>query len=395
MSAALASAVAPERNAIAVMAFRCISPDKEDAYVAEGLTAEIVSALSGVPALRVVSQPASARIQESADLRALADNLNVRYILTGSLRRAGKRIRVTAELSDVIEDALIWTRNYDRTTEDVFTVQEEIARALVGAAGGQIRRAQTEEASRSSVEKLDARGLVRKAYHFWNSAFHIGGVQESLDLLRRAVRMEPTCAAAHGFLAFYLNQRVMGFISPNREADRAEGLAAADRAYELGPGDAEVLEIVGMVWLCTSQPERAETALRRAVKLAPLNLVAWGYLESTPDHPSLPYWHYFKAGASFLQEDYELAAEHARICVEMQPRYLVARLGYAAALGALGRVEESRAIWNEVLTLNPYINPADYVENILAIARTPESTEKHVRGFVKAGIFPKVAAVGA
>src|ERR1019366_5648819 len=132
---------------------------------------------------------------------------------------------------------------------------------------------------------------------------------------------------------------------PNREADRAEGLVAADRAYELGPGDAEVLEIVGMVWLCTSQPEKAETALRRAVKVAPLNLVAWGYLAmtlgwggnerevaeaqqmlddliaSTPDHPSLPYWHYFKAGASFLQENYELAAEHARKCVEMQPRY--------------------------------------------------------------------------
>lgn len=408
-----------DRHSIAVLPFRCLSADKDDMYTAEGITTEMITALSGVPGVRVAPQLASTHFQESSpNLRAVAENLKVRYILTGSLRRSGKRMRLIAELSDVALDEVIWSRTYDRAVEDVFALQEEIARAVVGAASGQILRARSEEASRISNELLDAHGLVRKAYHFWNYAFRIEGVQESLDLLRRALELEPDYAAAHGFLAFYLNQRVMNFISPDTHADRAEAIAEADRAFELAPGDPEVLEIIGVVCFCTAQPDKAVMALRRAVKLAPFNLVAWGYLAMTlgwggddrevaeaqeildrlmaeaPDHPSLPYWHYFKAGACFRQQNYEAAAENARKCFELQPRYLAAKMGVANALGALGRIHEARAAWSEVLSANPYITQSAYMENISAIARTPERTEPHVRGFFAAGIFQRAATNG-
>ena len=117
---------------------------------------------------------------------------------------------------------------------------------------------------------------------------------------------------------------------------------------------------MGVVWYCTGQSERAVTALRRAVRIAPFNLVAWGYLAmtlgwggdekevaeaqgildrliaDTPDHPSLPYWYYFKAGAYFRQQDFAAAAECAQKSFELQPRYVIARMSYANALGALG-----------------------------------------------------------
>jgi serine/threonine protein kinase/tetratricopeptide (TPR) repeat protein len=399
-------------HSIAVLPFRCLSTDQEDVYTAEGIATEIVTALSGVPGLRVASQLAAARFQESAtDLRVIAENLKVRYLLTGSLRRAGNRIRLIAELSDAAEDRVVWTRTYSRALEDIFALQEEIARAVVGAAGGQILRLRAEEASRVSVELLDAAGLVRKAYHFWNHAFHVDGVQESLDLLRRAVQMDPKYAPAHAHLGFYLNERVMVFISPDREADRAECKAAADRAFELAPGDPEVLECVGLTWFCTGQHQKAVPALRRAVEIAPLNLVAWGYLAmtlgwggderevaeaqeildrliaETPDHPSLPYWYYFKAGACFRMGDYERAAACARKTYELQPRYIITKLALANALGALGKLEEARAAWNETLAVNPNITQAAFMETILAIARTPERAEPHIMGLKAAGIF--------
>ena len=401
-----------ERASIAVLPFRCLSSDPEDSYTAAGIATEIISALSGVPGIRVAPHLGSFGMPESGlDMQKLAADLNVRYVLTGSLRRAGKRIRVIAELSDAIEGSVIWSRTYDRGMEDVFAVQEDIARSVVGASGGQIIRARAEHASRSPTESLDAWGLVRKAYHFWNYAFRLEGVSEALDLLRRAVQLDPNYASAHAFLALYLIQRVMVFISPDRAGDRAESLAAAERAFELAPGDPEVLENVGVVWFCTGKSEKSVTALRRAVKIAPFNLVAWGYLAmdlgwggdekevaeaqgildrliaDTPDHPSLPYWYYFKAGACFRQENYELAAECAKKTMELQPRYIVSHIAYANAIGALGRLDEARQLWSQVLSVNPYINQEAYTENLLAIARTPERVEQHIRGLKLAGIF--------
>jgi adenylate cyclase len=405
-------AAGSERTSIAVLPFRCLSADKEDTYMAEGITTEIISALSGVPGVRVAPHLASIRFRDSAqDINEAATTLNVRYIVTGSLRRSGPRTRVIAELSDVAEDHLIWSHTYDRAVEDVFAVQEHIARSVAGATGGQLLRVRSEQVSQAPVESLPAWELVRKAYHFWNYAFHIEGVNESLDLLRRAVQLDPGYAVAHGYLGFYLNQRLNAFISPDRKADRQECLAAAQRAFELAPGNPEVLEIVGMIWCCAAQADRAVTALRRAVQIAPFNLVAWGYLTlplgwggdqkevaeaqqildrliaDTPDHPSLPYWYYFKTGACFRQENFGVAAECAQKCFELQPRYLIARMAYSNALGALGHLDEARAAWSQVLAMNPYVTQEAYMEIITAVARTPERTEPHVRGFFAAGIF--------
>ena len=198
-----------EKISIAVLPFRCLSADQEDSYMAEGIGSEINSALSRVPGVRVASHLSTYRYKDKQipDLSRIASDLKIRYVLTGSLRRGGNRIRVIVELADAIAGSVEWSRNYDRDIEDLFAVQEEIASAIVRATGGELIRAGSERANKASSEELDAWGLVRKAYHFWNYGFHPAGISDSLNLLRRAVELDPDYANAHAFLGLYLIEK--------------------------------------------------------------------------------------------------------------------------------------------------------------------------------------------
>lgn len=402
--------VGSERASIAVLPFASLSSDKEDAHLAAGIAAELISALSGVPDLRVASHLASFRFHGAIpELSTVAAALNIRYVLTGSMRRAGSRIRVMAELTDAVPGVQLWARTYERGIEDVFAVQEEIAREIVGATGGQIIRAGSEQASRSAPESLDAWGLVRRAYHFWNHAWTPEGVEDALNLLRRAVEMDPGYAAARAFLGLYLIQRVVNFLSPNPLADMAEALSAADAAISLAPRDSEVLENAGLVYFNSGRYEDSVRVLTRAVEIAPFNLVAWGYLglahawtgddpqvvegltilerllKTAPDHPSVPYWLYFKSSGCASLGRYEEARAAGMRSTELQPHFFLARLEYANALGALGQTAQAMAEINLVVAVNPTIQPDAVEQYVRLLSRTTERTERHLIGWRAAG----------
>jgi serine/threonine-protein kinase len=401
-----------ERASIAVLPFASLSADPEDGFTAAGIASEIIVALGGVPDLRVASELASFRFRgPDLDLGRIAAELRSRYVLTGSLRRAGDRVRVLAALTDAEAGAQIWSKAFDRRLADIFAVQEEIARAIVGATGGEIIRASSERARRSSPEHLDAWGLLRRAYHFWNHAFSFEGLEEALAQARRAVEIDPSYAEAHAFLGLYLIQRVIHVLTPRVEEERAEALAAAGRAVELAPRDPHALENAGLVFYHCSLHERSVGTLRRAVEIAPFNLVAWGYLglslgiagaedevaearrildrllETTPDHPSVPYWTYFKGGVLTRQGLLEEAAECASRALELQPYFFLAAVMLANALGARGRVEEARAAWGRVAAVHPAFAAAAYAHDIGLQAVTPERAEPHLAGLRKAGIL--------
>ena len=130
--------------------------------MAMGIGSEISSALSRVPGIRVASNLSTFRYQgDVPDLQEIATKLKSRYILTGSLRRAGTRIRVMGELADALAGSVLWSRTYERHLEDLFKVQEEIAESIVRATGGELIRAGSEHADKASAHELDAWGLVR------------------------------------------------------------------------------------------------------------------------------------------------------------------------------------------------------------------------------------------
>ncbi|HXR97534.1 MAG TPA: protein kinase [Terriglobales bacterium] len=409
-------ALGSEAASIAVLAFRSLSPAEDDQYLAAGLAAEIQGALTGVPGLRLAPLVASLRPHEpDADPLAAASALDTRYVVSGTLRRAGERVRVSVELADTHSRRALWTHNYDRRLTDIFAVQEDISKAVVAALGGEIIRATTEFAHRTPTDSLDAFGLVRKAYHLWNYEFSLAGVAQALELLRRATELDPQYAAARGYLGVYLITIINNCMSGDLDADRREALESAALACKLAPEDPSVLECAALVWLHTSQYEKAVHCLKRAVRVAPFDLVAWGYLAfayacagaereraeartilhrligDAPDHPSAAFWHEFLAiaclrlGSEYLEE----AALHGQRAVEMQPGFVFNQIFAAEALARLGRVSEARALLATVPAYNPYMTMASAETVALATCRSLPAVEQLCGTIRSLGLFPE------
>ena len=202
---------------------------------------------------------------------------------------------------------------------------------------------------------------------------------------------------------------MVNFISPDPQADVMEALAAGSKAMDLAPRDPEVLANVGLVYFNSGQYESAVAALKRAVQIAPFNLVAWGYLglayawtgdeaevaegrkildrllRTAPDHPSVPYWRYFITAALTRQGRMAEAAEAARESTAEQPHFYIARIAYANALGALGQIDRARAEIERVLAINPAIRPEFYRQSVYLLSRIDERAAPHLAGLRAAG----------
>ncbi len=400
------------RGSIAVFPFDSLSPDQDDAYLADGLTAEIISLLSRVPDIRVASRPATLPYRDRrADIWEVVRELQLRYVLTGSVRRAGERVRVTAELTETAERSQLWSHTYERKLADLFAVQDEIAEAIVIAFGGEYLRAEWRRARRRPTDNLDAWGLAQKA-RSQNLPVNRLATEEALGWARQAVELDPNYAGGHAALASVLMQSVINGFSERPEDDRAAALAAVERAAALAPDDPMVLRAMGNVWSNCGEHAKAVQALRRAVEIAPFDFHTWGRLGRTlaygggedefaeghevldrilaraPNHPMVPYWLYFKANACQREARYEDAVRFARKSVEAQPGYAGAWITLANALGQLGRLDEARAAMGRALKANPALTPQHLADQIRILAGgSQDHADKSLAGLKAAGLL--------
>ena len=396
-----------EKSSIAVLPFQSLSPDPEDSYLAAGLASEVIRALIGVPGLRVAPQLASFRMTQASDPGQVARTLNTRYVVTGSLRRAGGRLRVSVELLDAIEERVAWARSYDRQMADIFALQEDISKAIVSSLGGHLIRAVTDFAYHTPTHHLDAWGLVRKAYHIWNYEFSPQSVAQAMSMLRRALELDPDYASAHAYLAMYLMQTILHGISRNPAGDCAEAVEAAERACQLAPQTPEVLACCSLVWLQSGLYEKAVQCLNRAIGIAPFDLVSWGYLglahssaggpkevleayriltqliADAPDHPSLPYWLQFLTIATLRLDRIEEAVDAGRRSVELQPGYTFSQVLYAEALCRSGQCEESRRVLATIQQYSPGFTLGHFEAICIGFTRSTAIIEQ-ICGCVKA-----------
>ena len=256
----------PDAKAIAVLPLANMSADPENEYFSDGMTEEIINALSKLPGIHVASRTSSFAFKgKEVDVRQIGEKLGVSSVLEGSVRKVGNKIRITAQLINVESGYHMWSETYDRQLEDVFAVQDEISRAIVDAL--KLRLAADAAPAAAPTKNLEAYTLYLKGRFFFakltESALH-----KSLDLYQHALLQDPGFARAYAGIADAWCNLADDWVAPDDAYPRAK--AAAERALQRDPDLAEALTSVGKV-LCWHEWKFADAVkqLARAVELSP------------------------------------------------------------------------------------------------------------------------------
>jgi TolB-like protein len=404
---------------IAVLPLDNLSGAADDALVAQGFSAEIVRALSGVPDLRVVPFLQSAAYA-GRSLGEVASELNVRYVLAGSLQRSAGRLRVIAMLTDARTGQQAWCESYERGIDDLFEVQRELAEAIAIETGSRYLNIVSDDLCRQPPQGLSAWSLTHKALTFWTVSFTPEASADAIGWLEQAQVLEPDNAMAHVLLGFVLNQRVINSFAEDPVAENSRALAEVEAALRLAPRDATVMEYASLVWLNCGMRQKSIQTARRVVAIAPFNMIAWGYLgcglawngspaeqaegiailqrllKVAPNHPSFPFWHYFLSFAHTEGEDYASARDHAQVAVNVHPGFCLGWVLLANALGVLGEAEGARRAIEQAQALNPRFHPEGFRRYLMAISgELGDSVRRQTQGLVRAGLIPALAEVSA
>jgi eukaryotic-like serine/threonine-protein kinase len=257
----------PQRpKAIAVLPLANMSADPENEYFSDGMTEEIINVLAKVPGLHVASRSSSFSFKgKTVDIREVGEKLGVSTVLEGSVRKIGNRIRITAELVSVANGYHLWSETYDRQLEDVFAIQDEIARAIVDAL--KVRLSGENEQLVVPAKNLDAYNLDLKARFLYHRGSETS-LKKSLEFSQQVLLLEPGYARAYATMADCWCRLADDFMAPDDAYPRAK--AAAMRALQLEPDLPEALTALGKIlgwyeWDFAG----AERTLRRAVELSP------------------------------------------------------------------------------------------------------------------------------
>ena len=350
---------------IAVLPFVNMSRDEENEYFADGLAEELLNVLSKIRGLRVASRSSAFSFKGAkVDIPTVAQKLNVATVLEGSVRKAGKRVRITAQLVEVASDSHLWSETYDRELEDIFAVQDDIAQSVVkelrttlmkekpDASADTAAKAEVLAAAKWRSENVEAYRLYLQG-RFFEDRFTKEDTAKAVEYYRQALEIDPQYALAWAGLArSHATQAGASF------APMAEGYAmsqqAAERAVELGPDLAEAYAALGegRMWFDRNWDE-AEALLRRALELAPAN-------------PRVMRNVAILAGA---QGRFDEAIEMLRHAAALDPLAVPVHRSLARWLWSAGRLEESEAAVGRTLELNPRDERAQHYLGLVRLAQ--------------------------
>jgi TolB-like protein/Tfp pilus assembly protein PilF len=368
------SLLAPSnKSSVAVLSFANLSGDAEQDYFANGMVEDIIAGLSRIKWLFVVARNSSFTYKgEVVDLKRIGRELGVRYLLQGSLRKVGSRVRISAQMIEAETGGHIWAGRYDRPLDDIFALQDEITLSVVGAIEPSLRRAEVERVIRMRPESLDAYDLVLQAQPDVYGVMP-ERVTKALPLLERALALDPVYALAHAFAAMCHHSLFLraGLHEENRAAsirhaqaaivhgqddalaltfagfaigmdghDRAAAFAAFEAALAVSPSSALTYILGSVILAFAGEAERATEWSERGMRLSPL-------------HPWAVSGYHALALAHFHRGRYQAAADAAQKSVQSNPAFSFSYMLLAAALAKLGRLEEAKAAAVRVLELQP------------------------------------------
>jgi TolB-like protein/class 3 adenylate cyclase len=396
----------PNKPSIAVLPFENLSGDREQEYFADGMVEEIITALSRFRGLFVIARNSSFAYKGRAvDVKQIGRELGVRYILEGSVRKAGSRVRITGQLIDTATGAHLWADRFDGSLEDIFDLQDQVTASVVGAIAPKLEQAEIERAKRKPTENLDAydyylRGLA--GVHKWTKE----SLAEALTNFYRAIELDPGFAAAYGMASrVYVLRRGGGWMADRKSevaeagrlarvaaelgkddavalftaavaltfvvGDHDEGKALADRAVALNPNYAWGWLGCGWVRVWRGEPEAAVDCVGRALRLSPTDPHSHGMYSAM-------------AFAHFFSGHHSEAASWAEMAVR-ERRNILVNLSIAAATRAFtGQLEEAARAVALIGAVDPSLRLSN-LKDLFPIRRT-EDYAKWEEGLRLAGL---------
>jgi adenylate cyclase len=272
----------PDKPSIAVLPFENMSGDPEQEYFSDGIAEDIITALSRVRQFFVVARNTTFTYKGRAvDVQTVAGELGVRYVLEGSVRRAGNRIRITTQLIDGGTGNHLWAERYDRDLEDIFDIQDEITQTVVGAIEPEIGRAERDRAKSKPAANLDAWDLYHRGLsQIWEQGEHgqSGNLEKALDNFNKCIEMDPQFARAYVGVAHCKFMLVILGQTERRAEVLDEGFTAARRAIELDRHDPFANAQLAALHLANHEPEEAIRGCKTAIALNPSYAHAYHWL---------------------------------------------------------------------------------------------------------------------
>jgi TolB-like protein/Flp pilus assembly protein TadD len=404
--AALPPLSLPDKPSLAVLPFQNMTGDAEQEYFVDGMVEEITTAIARLPWLFVIARNSAFTYKGKAiDVKQVAQELGVRYVLEGSVRKAGNRVRITGQLIDTTTGAHIWAERFDGALDDIFELQDQVASSVAGAMEPKLRQSEIERASRKPTANLTAYDLYLRALA---QSYRLteDGLAEALVLARQALVIDPSYAPAAALVGWCrVLQRVRGWGALSdediaeacllarqaleAERDDAETIrqaawslfalagevamaaAALDRALARNPNAARAWSARGIMHALRNEPEAAIEAIERARRLSPFDRHAAGYAANI-------------AVAHLVARRFEQAIEWADRALHDQPRTVVGMRAKVVALAHLGRLDKAGTELSRVLAVQPKGTIAGFREHAHFMA--PEVLELYVDGLRLAGL---------
>jgi adenylate cyclase len=363
----------PDKPSIAVLAFQNMSGDPEQEYFADGMVEDIITGLSRIKWLFVIARNSGFAYKgKTVDIKQVGRELGVRYVLEGSVRRSGNRVRITGQLIEAETGAHLWAERYERPIDDIFAIQDEITLSVVGAIEPSLRQAEIDRTKRKPPDNLDAYDFVLRALPHAYAAMPEEAAK-AIPLVERALALEPDYALAHGLAAW--GHHVLYNRAGMHEKDRVSAIRHAHQAITHGRGDAMALTLGGFV-VSMVEHDRvvAVEAFESALGVSPSSAftyllgscalsfageaerpIDWGErgLRLSPyDRLAFMAWTGISLG-HFQRERYAEAIDAARRAIQSSPGLSTLHAIFAAALAKSGRIDEARVAAAHVLALQP------------------------------------------
>jgi adenylate cyclase len=377
--------VIPDKPSIAVLPFQNMSGDSEQEYFADGMSEDIITALSRVPDLVVIARNSTFVYKGRAvDIRQVGRELGVGHVLEGSIRKSGKRLRITAQLVDSQNGDHVWAERYDRKLDDIFAIQDEITHAIVVELEVKLVTGESSRFVATSTNSIEAWELVMRARPLVASHVH-DNAKVARQLYERVLEIDSNYSTAYVGLGWiYWEESVWGWSSdPERSLQMAYD--AAQKALLLNAQSADALSLLGHVYMVRNDTDQAIEMSEQAVELAPSDSVRIALLANVLIDagrikegiqriqkairlcPFPPAWYLSLLGTGFhLFGDNETAVSALEQAVNREPDSHLARVWLASTLAEMGKLDEAHAISEEIIGIEPTFSASRWAKSYIS-----------------------------